>query len=167
MAWNNNFTMRDLFANSTMKGVLPQFGGQEPVHQVYSFAEQKRQVKEYLRGLLSATKSGETLRVKGNQPEVLKQVQQAKTTIEQFFNAMPSIAKNLRANTRVYMPFATISQMQDITTPEGKITALRAIIDNVNFNPNFKSLDSITKDIPQMNFYQEQAKWLREVGYKY
>lgn len=165
--WNNNFTMQDLFMNPALKDILPQFGKREPVQQVYSFAEQTRQVKEYLRGLLSAVRNGDNLKVKGKQSDILKQVKQTQKIIEQLFNSMPSIAKNLRANTRIYMPFATMSQLQDISTPEGKITALSAIIDNINFNPDFKSLNSLTRDIPQMNFYQEQSKWLRKIGYKF
>lgn len=166
MAWNNNFTMQDLFMNPALKNVVPQFGRREPVQQVYSFAEQKRQVKEYLRGLLSAIESGEILKVKGQQPDILERVREAKTTIEQLFNSMPSIAKNLRANTRVYLPFATSEQIRNISTPDGKVAVLRAIIDNVNFNPNFKSLDTITRDMPPMNFYRLQSKWMREVGYR-
>lgn len=158
--------MQDLFMNPALKNILPQFGRKEPVQQVYSFAEQKRQIKEYLRGLFSAVQSGDMLKVKGKQPKVLKQVQEIRTTIEQLFNSMPSISKNIRANTHVYMPFATIKQMQDISTADGKIRALRAILDNINYNPNFKSMNTITRDIPQMNFYRMQAQWMREVGYK-
>lgn len=169
MAWNNNFTMQDLFMNPAMKGVVPQFGRREPVQQVYSFAEQKRQVREHLRGLLKASKTQDgDLKVKGKHEEILRRVEAASRTIEQMFNSMPSLSKNLRANTRVYLPFATQQQMADLTDFDSKIEVLRAILQNCEYNDNFRSQGRLARDlqIPNMNFAEEQRRWKKTVGWR-
>lgn len=169
MAWNNNFTMQDLFMNPALKNVVPQFGRREPVQQVYSFAEQTRQIKEHLRGLLKATKTVDgDLRVKGEHAEVMRKVEMARTTIEQMFNSMPSLSKNLHANTRVYLPYATQQQMADMTDFESKIAVLRAILQNCEYNDNFKSQGRLTRDlqIPNANYTEAQRRWKKTVGWR-
>lgn len=160
--WNNNFTLSDLMMNPKMKGVFPQFGKSQPVLQVYSFAEQTRQVKEHLRGLLKATKasSGE-LRVKGTQSEVMTRVNAAKATIEQLFNSMPSISKNLRSGAKLYMPFATHEQVHNLTDFDAKLTALQAVVDNIKYNPDYANRSQVRQTAA---FGSEQKKWQEKVG---
>jgi enolase len=166
--YNNNFTLADLMMNPRMKGIFPQFGVNTPVQQVYSFAEQTRQVKEHLRGLIKASKAANgDLIVRGDHPQVMARIESAKAAIEQLFNAMPSISKNLKSGTKLYMPYATKEQMKGLTDFDAKITALQAVVDNINFNPNFKTTEkTIERNIPSKNFRDEQRKWQQRVQWR-
>lgn len=166
MEWNKNFTLSDFLMDPKMKGVFPQFGRTQPA-QVYSFAEQTRQVKAHLRGLLRATAAPNgDLRVKGNQQEVLNRVQAAQVAIEQLFNAMPTISSNIRSGSKLYMPYATRAQIQELTEFDDKVKAIQSVVDNIKYNPDFKSKYTTTRDNTDPNFKKEQAAWQKRVGYK-
>ena len=115
----------------------------------------------------SKTQDGD-LKVKGKHEEILRRVEAASRTIEQMFNSMPSLSKNLRANTRVYLPFATQQQMADLTDFDSKIEVLRAILQNCEYNDNFRSQGRLARDlqIPNMNFAEEQRRWKKTVGWR-
>jgi hypothetical protein len=108
-------------------------------------------------------RQGENLAIKGDYTTIYKQVKGMATTIEQFFNAMPSISKNINKNTKLYLPFATKWQIADLTKPEQKLAVMEQVIQNVQFNPNLQSQNSVV-DMGS-NFYKLQADWLRRVDY--
>ncbi len=106
--------MGDLFRNPKMAKVLPQFGDNQPLQNVYSFAEIDRRVREHLQKTFGARKTADGLTIKGKFAEVFSQVKDLATTLENFFNSIPAITKNIRSNTKVYLPYASVQQMADI-----------------------------------------------------
>lgn len=163
---NTYFKLQDLLMNSNLKNVFPQFSADEPLQNVYSFAKVERQILQHLKNALngSITGNGELL-VNGKHTQVLRQVRSLQVTIEAFFNSMPSIAKNLRNNTTLYTTFASSKELEELKTPLQKAKALKQIIDNINFNPNFNSENRLP-NLSQRSFERQQNDWKKRVGYK-
>lgn len=160
MRYNTLFKMQDLFMNPKLANIFPQFD--KNTRNVYSFADIERRVKEYLKNVLKgATEGQDGLIVNGNKRVVLRQVRGLKTAIEALFNNIPSIAKNLRGNTKLYLPYATLGQIASLSTFEEKLKAIQAIIENLRFNPDFNTVQSI-----QANYQRKQNIWKRKVKYK-
>lgn len=111
---------------------------------VYSFAEVERRVQEYLSSALNGTVTGDgEITVNGKQKAVLSQVRQLQSLIEGFFNNMPKVVSALRRNTPLCLPYATQRQLANITTTEGKIKAMQAVMDNFQYNTDLCALNSV------------------------
>lgn len=164
--FSNNIGMKDLFQNPDMAKIFPQFGPDDKLQNVYSFDWVDRKVKEYLVNALGAKEEGGGLIVQGKKSNVIKDVKSIKWTIESFFNNLPSIVKNVRRNTKVYTPFSNINQIKKINTNEQKLAMLNIILDNLNYNPDLKSLGNIPVYGTNMNFYERQSLWVKRVGYR-
>lgn len=161
--YNNRLGMKDLFMNSSLSEVFPQFSG-VPLQNVYSFAETEKRVLDYLKGIFGGTVTGKgELVIVGKHKNVLRQVKALKGLMENLFNSMPSIAKNLRRNTKLYMSFSSISQLQAIKSPEQHMTVLNEILENINYNPDFASQNRFQG---VTSFARKQAEWQRRVNYK-
>lgn len=166
MIYNNHFKMQDLLANPSLQSVFPQFKCGVFIKNVYSFAEVAHWISEYLINAFSGLLTGDgELVIKGMYKTRFKQISALKPIIEGFFNNIPSVAKNIRSNTKLYTTFATLGQIADIKSPSGKIAALKQIIDNINYNPDFNSQNSVTNKSP-IPFQKRQENWKIKVGYK-
>ena len=164
--YNNRLRMRDLFMNSALGGVFPQFSPTDKLQNVYSFAEVEARVQKYLASALNGTITGNgELTVRGKQQAVLTRVRQLQPLIEDFFNNMPKVAQALRRNTPLYLPYATKKQLEDITTPTGKIKAMRAVMDNFQYNTDLGALNSI-KNEKTDQFARNKKAWESKVGYR-
>lgn len=164
--YNNQFGLRDLFMNPTLEGIFPQFDRNENLQNVYSFAKTEERVKKYLINVLRAseTEDGE-LAVRGKHYMILRRIQQLAPLIEGLFNDMPKIAKALRANTKLYLPYATIKQMADIRGRAAKQQALKLVLDNFQYNADFGALNSIKNQSPAM-FARGKREWEMKVNYR-
>ena len=168
--FNKHLTMDALFRNPQLKHVLPQFPRNQALRNVYSFAEITRRVKVYLRGTLGGRNDPETegLLVRGKHSAVLKQVEQLAVMLEQFFSAVPQVVKNIRQGTPLYTPYSSVAEIKGMKGKAGlprKTELMQCVLDNINYNPEFNSLNSVTK-YPPRTFDTEQLAWLRKVGYK-
>ena len=163
--FNNRITMKELFQNKEMADILPQFEDKD-LKNVQSFDWVNDKVKEYIKNALNAEIDGEEIVVRGKKSNVLQSLQRMKYTLEAFFNAMPSIVKNIRKNTKLYLPY-NLAQIKDLRTDEQKIRFLNSVLDNVNYNPDFRSLDDRNIDIYNsgVSFEKRQAQWAEIVGY--
>lgn len=163
--YNDRISMKDLFQNKELSNILPQFND-EDLKNVQSFDWVNDKVKEYIKNALSAEINGEEMVVKGKKSKILQSLQRMKYTLEAFFNAMPSIVKNIRKNTKLYLPY-NLAQIKGLRTYEQKILLLNNILDNVNYNPDFRSLDDRNIDIYNsgVSFEKRQAQWTEIVGY--
>lgn len=163
--YNDRTSMKDLFQNKELSNILPQFKD-EDLKNVQSFDWVNDKVKEYIKNALSAEIDGEEMVVKGKKSKILQSLQRMKYTLEAFFNAMPSIVKNIRKNTKLYLPY-NLAQIKGLRTDEQKILLLNNILDNVNYNPDFRSLDDRNIDIYNsgVSFEKRQAQWTEIVGY--
>lgn len=164
--YNTQFKMQDLLMNPQLANVFPQFDKNKPLQNVYSFAEVEKKVLEYLKSAFNGeiTGSGELI-VNGKKKSILRQVRALQTTIEAFFNSMPSIAKNLRSNTKLYTPFASLKQLEELKDPQKKLAAITAIMENIQYNSNFNSQNSLPSQSP-IPFQKRQEAWKKKVGYK-
>ena len=164
--YNNHLRMKDLFMNSAMAGVFPQFDPGEKLQSVYSFAEVERHVLKYLAAVLNGkiTSDGEMV-VNGKHQLVLSRVRQLQPLIESFFNNMPKVAQALRRNTPLYLPYATRKQLEDTKTVEGKIKAMRAVMENFQYNAELGALNSV-KNEREEQFSRNKKAWETKVGYR-
>ncbi len=164
--YNDRISMKDLFQNKELSNILPQFKD-EDLKNVQSFDWVNDKVKQYIQNALNAEIEGEEIIVKGKKSNVLQSLQRMKYTLEAFFNAMPSIVKNIRKNTKLYLPYSNLAQIKGLRTDEQKIKFLNSVLDNVNYNPDFRSLDDRNIDIYNSGvpFEKRQAQWAEIVGY--
>lgn len=164
--YNNRISMKDLFQNKELSKILPQFKD-EDLKNVQSFDWVNDKVKEYIKNALNAEIYGKEIIVKGKKSNVLQSLQRMKYTLEAFFNAMPSIVKNIRKDTKLYLPYSNLAQIKSLKDEKQKIFLLNSILDNVNYNPDFRSLDDRNIDIYNSGvpFEKRQAQWADIVGY--
>ena len=164
--YNTNLRARDLFMNPALKNVFPQFERGAKLQNVYSFAEVEQQVLKYLAAALngSVTGNGE-LTVRGKQQTVLSRVRQLQPLIEGFFNNMPKVVRAIRSNAPLYLPYANRKQLEDIKTPSGKLKAMRAVMDNFQYNADMGALNSVKHEKTE-EFARHKRAWEKKVGYR-
>ena len=158
--YNNSLRMRDLFMNPKLAGVFPQFDPGERLQNVYSFAQTEKRVQDYLVAALNGTITAEgAIEVKGQQPAVLSRVRALQAVIEGFINDMPKVVQALRKNAPLYLPYATMKQLENTKTTAGKIK------DNFQYNPDLGALNSVKKENPEQ-FDRNKKAWEKKVGYR-
>lgn len=152
--------------NPALAGVFPQFSEKDRLQNVYSFKEIEDKVQNYLVGALNATVTGAgELVVKGQHQSVMNRVRQLQPLIEGLFNNIPKVVQALRNNTALYLPYATMKQLEDIKTPAGKTKALRLVLDNFQYNTDFGALNSIKKEQPD-GFSRNKKAWETKVNHR-
>ena len=164
--YNNLIRMRDLFMNEKLAGVFPQFDPGERLQNVYSFAQTEKRVRDYLVAALNGkiTSDGE-IAVKGKQQTVLSRVRALQAVIEGFINDMPKVVQALRKNTPLYLPYATLKQLEETKTTAAKIKAMRAVMDNFQYNSDMGALNSVKNENPEQ-FARNKKAWEKKVGYR-
>ncbi len=167
MRFNNKIKMQDLFQNSSLENILPQFNKDDKLQNVQSFEWVNKKVADYLKNALGAKCEGDSLVVEGKKLNIIREINNLKYTMEAYFNCLPSIAKNIRKNTKVYLPFSSIEQIKSLKTPEQKAMLLNAVLDNVNYNPDFQDMNNKNIDIyaSGVSYEKRQAAWADRVGY--
>lgn len=164
MQYNDKFTMKDLFMNKELKNLFPQFTKKDGLKNVYSFEWINKKVEDYLKKTFNGRKSGDEIIIKGKFKEKFKQIKGMQGLIENLFNNMPAITKNIRKNTKLITPFQCVDQLKQIDDPIKKMQAMQIIFDNLNYNPDFQSENRFTK-IKDKAFIRKQEQWLKSVGY--
>lgn len=157
--------MQDLFMNKELKGLFPQFTKRDAQKNVFSFEWIDKKVEDYLKKVFNGRKKGEDIIIYGKFKEKYKQIKAMKTLIEDMFNNIPAITKNIRKNTRLITPFQCVDQLKKITDPIKKIQVMEIIFDNINYNPDFQSQNRFTNTTRINSYYTRQSLWLKSVGY--
>ncbi|MBQ8443779.1 MAG: hypothetical protein IJX25_00285 [Clostridia bacterium] len=165
MQYNDKFGMKDLFMNKELKGLFPQFTKKDRLQNVYSFEWVEKKVAEYLRSVFNGRISNGEVIIPGKFKQRFKEIQAMKTLIEDMFNNMPAITKNIRRNTKLITPFQCIDQLKEIKDPMKKVQAMQIIFENLNYNPEFQSQDRFTSPVKNLDFFKRQEIWLNAVGY--
>ncbi len=166
MMYNNRLRMRDLFMNPQLASVFPQFDRDERFQNVYSFAKTEERVKKYLVAALNGVITADgSIAVNGKHDVVLNHVRALQSTIEGFINDAPKIVQTLRKNPPLYLPYATLKQLQDIKSTAGKIKAMRAVMDNFQYNEDLGALNSVKHEKPTQ-FERNKKAWEKKVGYR-
>lgn len=165
MQFNDKFSMKDLFMNKQMKNLFPQFTKKDGLKNVYSFAWVEKKVAEYIKSVFGGKISGDEVVIPGKHKQRFREIKAMKGLIEDMFNNMPAITKNIRKDTRLITPFQCMDQLKEITEPRQKIQVMQIIFDNLNYNPDFESENRFKTLSKNSNFSKKQEKWLREVGF--
>ncbi len=162
MQYNNYFRMQDFFCNEQLDGIVPQFNTRSMSDEdIYS------QCMKIICGFLGGTITGkDTISVSNkSSSNVVRIVTACKSVLEAMFDNVDSILQNVHSNQRVYTTVETFSQIVDFDTPEKKLKFLNELLDNINYNPEFKSLNSV-KSYSPLPFQMRQKAWEKKVGYK-
>ncbi len=160
---------RELLQNKALASVLPQIPKSYILQNVYSYAKVEYMVAQYLTGLLQNARydvADGIIVKKGKHDRVMAQVKQAVPLIEAFFNNVPSVVKNIRRNTKMYLPYATLGEVKEIKTVAGKLKALRLVLENITYNPDLNSENRIAELNKRRTFATAQKAWKNKVGYK-
>lgn len=165
MQFNDKFGMKDLFMNKELKGLFPQFTKKDGLKNVYSYEWVEKKVAEYIKSVFNGRISGGEIIIKGKFKEKFKQIQSMKKLIEDMFNNMPAITKNIRKNTKLLTPYQCVDQLKEIQEPQKKIAAMQIIFDNLNYNPDFQSQNRFSSQIMSNDYFKRQDIWLKSVGY--
>lgn len=164
--YNRNIRMRDLFMNAQLANVFPQFDPGEKLQNVYSHAKTEERVQKYLVAALNGkiTTDGD-IAVKGKHAAVLSRVRTLQAIIESFINNIPKIVQALRKNTSLYLPYATLKQLENTKSTAAKIKAMRAVMDNFQYNTDCDALNSV-KHEKSGQFAKHKREWEAKVGYR-
>ncbi len=165
MQFNNKFGMKDLFMNKELKNIFPQFTNKDGLRNVYSFEWINKKVEEYLKNVFNGRIAGDEIIIKGKYKERFKQIKGMEKLIENLFNNIPAITKNIRKNTRLITPFQCVDQLKNITDPQKKVQAMGIVFDNLNYNPDFNSQDRFDGRYYGLDYLRRQQIWLKDVGY--
>ena len=164
--YNRNIHIRDLFMNAQLANVFPQFDAGEKLQNVYSQAKTEERVKKYLVAALNGKITPERdIAVNGKQAAVLARVRTLQAIIESFINNTPKIVQALRKNTPLYLPYATLKQLENTKSTAAKIKAMRAVMDNFQYNSDMNALNSVKNEKPEQ-FAKNKRAWERKVGYR-
>lgn len=160
MQYNNKFTMKDLFMNKQLKGLFPQFTKKEGLKNVYSFAWIDKKVEDYLKNVFNGRKSGDEIIISGKFKQRYKQIKGLQGIIENMFNNMPALTKNIRKNTKLITPFQCIDQLKSIDDTIKKIQVMEIVFNNIYYNDDFQF-----NGYKDRGFEKRKEKWLKSVGY--
>jgi len=162
MKYNNKFGMQDLFMNKQLKNVFPQFTKKDGLKNVYSFEWVDNKVGEYIKSVFGGTKQGDEIIIPGKFKQRLREIKGMKTFIEDMFNNMPALTKNIRKNTKLFTPFQSVEQLKEIQDPHSKMEVMQIIFDNILYNDDFRF--NGRKDA---NYEKKKAEWRKKVGLQY
>jgi len=161
--------MRDLFQDKSLADIFPQVDKALPSrgYVVYSYAEMTKRVTDYIASAFGGKVQADgTLWVWGHKTQILRQIRAMHAQLEALFNSMPSITKNLRSNTPLYLPVPSKLALKEFAgNAKGKSDLLQAVLDNINYNPNFKSENTIPTEVAT-SFAKRQMQWQNKVGYQ-
>lgn len=159
MRYNNKFRMRDLFLNSQLSNVFPQFD-----KQYHSYLEIERKALEYLKSILNGKiTSKNQLTVKGKHNDILQRVRNLQALIEGFFNNTSAIEYGIRNNSKLYLPYISLKQIAELDTIEKKQSALQDVLDNILYNPEFQGQNFKPATLA---YLKRQNEWKKKVSYK-
>ena len=165
MTYNSFFKMRDLFQNPKLESVIPQIDNKN-LNRKPNAAFINKVVKKYLENALGGEFSGSKMTVVGKKREVLKEVQSLKWVLEGLFNNFETLQRNIKSNTPVYTPFRRVEDIAGLNSFKQKYQVLAIILDNINYNPDFGSENSVRVFNSNKTFWQRQQLWLKKVRYK-
>lgn len=168
MVYKKVIGAKALLQNKELANVLPQFTDLQ-LQNVYSFCEVRKRIRDYIVGVYGGKVlkvSGNYIWIQGNKEKVIDQMKQMKVLLEKFYNATPSIVKNIRRDTKFYLPYDGVHQVKELKTVSQKIKLLTMVLENITYNPDFEAEHSIPFYHRTRDFEARQKLWMSRVGYK-
>ncbi len=165
MRYHNYFRMQDFFCNDQLVGIVPQFDKRDLMRNEVSDETIYIQCRNVINGFLNGKVTSNGIEVR-DMPikSVMRIVTSCKYVLEAMFDNADSIIRNVRNNKRVYTTVETFSQIVDFDADK-KLEFLNDILDNINYNPEFNSQNSV-HSYSAMPYKERQRAWARRVGYK-
>jgi hypothetical protein len=161
----NRIGLKELLQNRALASVLPQFTESMQLQNVYSYKKVEEMVGKYVANLLTYAKyegDGEILAI-GKRVDIYRHVKSAVPMIEAFFNSTPNIVKNIRRNTKLYLTYGSIGEIQKIKKTGDKLNLLYQILENIRYNPNF---GNTSETVGLKGYLEAQKKWAQRVNFK-
>lgn len=166
MRYNDKFGMRDFFCNDELKGVVPQIKPKDLRADKLSDYKICMRCRDVLKDYLGGSAKGYTVTVEGKpKSSVLSAVRSCATVLEGMFNNSEQLLDGIRSNRKLYTSVASLSQVKGFNYNGQKLKLLKEILDNINYNPDFNSENSIASGSP-VPYKERQEKWKKKVGYK-
>lgn len=166
MKYNGFFCLQDFFCNNKLAGIVPQFDrrdiqkGKADDEKIY--IQCRNVINGFLNGII--TENGIVVTNKSS-ASVLRVVRACKSVLEAMFCNSESLLANISANKRVYTSAASVSQVAGFDMPQKKLKFLNEILDNINYNPEFGSQNSV-RSFSNEPYEKRQRAWQKRVGYK-
>ena len=151
--------MQDLFQNRKLKNILPQFYKKDGLKNVYSFRWVEEKIASYLKSVFKAKVVDDKLIVQGKKREKIEAIKQFKGILEDMFNNIPSLTKNIRKDTRLLLPIDNLESLKQAKTVGDKLQIMEYVLDNIKYNPDFQTKQKVTP-----LYVKEQRQWLKKVG---
>lgn len=161
MKYNNKITMKDIFMNEKLKGIFPQFSVKEARKKVLSDAFVRQKVLDYLKETLNGKVENNNLIVPGKFKDKFLEIVSLKNIVEEMFNNYENFSIGIKKDLKLYTPFQSISQIENITTAKQIKEILQIVLDNIAYNPDFQPLGANLTNTA--TFIKEQQKWLKKV----
>lgn len=166
MLYNANFKMRDFFMNNKLVSVFPQFNDSDNVRDVLDEDKMYKKACDYLSKALCGTVDGDNIIVdKSIVANVAAQVNALKYILEGFYDNIQSIVSNIKSNSKLYTSVASVEQLMCLISGKDKLKFFNEVQENINYNPEFNSLNTVRSYSPQP-YFKRQQDWKRKVGYK-
>lgn len=166
MKYNDSFGMRDFFCNEKLTGVVPQFNPKDLESDRLSEDKVFDRCKEVLNSFLGGEICGDKITVTGkSKSAVMSAVRSCAAVLESMFNNSEELIKGIKNNKKLYTTAASVSQVKGFADDGQKLKFLKEILDNINYNPDFNSQNSIASNSP-VPYRERQEKWKKKVGYK-
>lgn len=165
MQFNEKFGMKDLFMNKELKGIFPQFNKKDRLQNVYSFQWVENKIAQYIKQVFNGYIRNGDVYVRGKYRQTYKEIKAMKQVLEDMFNNMPAITKNIRKNTKLITPFQCVDQLKEIQDPKKKLMAMQIVFDNLNYNPDFQSQNRFSTLATRTDYFKRQQIWMQAVGY--
>ncbi len=166
MRFNNIFGMQDFFCNNSLSGIVPQVDkcdierGELSEYKIFTCCQNV--LNGFLNGIL--TDDGIVV-INKSRSVVLRVVTACKSVLEAMFDNSQSLLRNIGENKSVYTSVSSISQIVNMNTPQKKLCFLNEILDNINYNPDFNSQNSVRSHSGK-SYGERQRAWMRRVGYR-
>ena len=141
MQFNDKFSIKDIFMDKELKGLFPQFNKKDKLKNVYSYEWIEDKIANYIKSVFNGRMSNGEIVIKGKFKQRFQEIKALQNVIEDMFNNLPAITKNIRNNTRLITPFQCKEQLKGLKNPRQKIMAMQIVLDNLNYNPEFQSGD--------------------------
>lgn len=166
MRYNNFFRMQDFFCDKRLAGIVPQLNSKDIERGEISDYKIYTRCRSVINGFLNGTITANGIEVTGKtSASVMRIVTACKSVLEAMFNNSTSLLRNIRDNRRVYTSAASIAQIAELDDPRKKLKFLNEILDNMNYNPEFNSQNTIPSHSTKP-YRERQKAWARRVGYK-
>ncbi len=163
--YNNRFTMRDFFMNTSLAGMFPQFDKNDLSNEALSDEKIFSKALEFFSKALNGSIIGNSIALRGSSTDkAAAQLRSVKWIFEGFYDNRENIINNINRNSKIYTTVPSIGYLQSMKDPMEKLKIYGMLFENINYNPDFKSQNSLAVN-SALPYSRRQQLWMKKVGY--